>query len=55
MTKNPLNISNFHFDFMADEGHEGQHLVFGIKMHWEVKIQTQYTKRKYFIKEGAFE
>ena len=36
---------------MADEGHKGQHLVFAKLMLLKVKIQTQYAKRKDFIKK----
>ena len=51
LSKILLKIGNFHFAFMADKGHKGQHLVLATKMLWQVKIQTQYTNRKEDIKE----
>ena len=45
----------FSLAFLTDEGHKGQNLVSTTKMLWKIKIQTQYTNIKEFIKEGPLE
>ena len=48
LIKKPWEADYFHLNFMADEGHKVQHLVFSTK-GLNRQVQTQYQKSKEFI------